>query len=354
MTAEDINQPQPPDGQVLIYEEGGARLRVRLDGHTVWLSQRLIAELYQVSVKTVNEHLKNIYEEGELGADPTIRNFRIVQNEGSRTVARDVDHYNLEAIIAVGYRVRSQRGTAFRRWATAQIRDLLEKGFVLDDDRLKAGKSIGADYFEELLERIRDIRSAERRFHQKITDIFATSIDYDPSHSISRAFFATVQNKLHWAAHGHTAAEIIVQRADASKPNMGLTTWKNAPRGPIRPADVAIAKNYLTELELRALNRIVTMYLDYAEDQANRRKAMHMSDWADRLNAFLSFNEREILEDAGRVSHEVAERLSRTEFEKYNRSRLQNAQEAPRQGDELERRVREVISDDHPSNKQSR
>jgi hypothetical protein len=313
----------PPEGQIVIYRDGATRLQVRVEGRTVWLSQRLMAELFQVSVPTVNEHLASIYSDGEIDRDATIRSFRIVQREGSRDVTRSVDHYNLDAILAVGYRVRSARGTTFRQWATAQLRDLLVKGFVLDDERLKEGRTLGADYFDELLERIRDIRASERMFYQKITDIYATSIDYDPTHPISQTFFATVQNKLHWAIHGRTAAELITQRADASQPHMGMTTWKNAPHGPIRKADVTIAKNYLTEEEIHELNRIVTMYLDYAEDQARRRKPMHMVDWVARLDAFLEFNERNILTHAGSVSHQLAEQHAHAEFEKYETERRQ-------------------------------
>ena len=317
-----------PGGQIVIYQDGATRLQVRIEGRTVWLPQRLIAELYQVSVPTVNEHLANIYGERELDPQATIRSFRIVQREGARDVARHVDHYSLEAILAVGYRVRSHRGTAFRQWATAQLRDLLVKGFVLDDERIKAGRTIGADYFDELLERIRDIRASERLFYQKITDIYATSIDYDPAHPISQTFFATVQNKLHWAIHGHTAAEIIARRADASQPHMGLTTWKNAPHGPIRKADVTVAKNYLTEEEIRELNRIVSMYLDYAEDQARGHRPMHMADWVAKLDAFLQFNERDILTHAGKVSHQLAEEHAHAQFELYEaqRRRLEAAQ----------------------------
>jgi len=302
---------------MLIYEDGAARLQVRLEGQTVWLSQRIMADLYQVSVKTVNEHLVNIYAEGELEQEATIRSFRIVQREGSRDVSRVVEHYSLEAILAVGYRVRSHRGTSFRQWASARLSELLVKGFTMDDERLKAGRSLGVDYFDELLERIRDIRASERLFYQKITDIYATSIDYDASHELSQTFFATVQNKLHWAIHGHTAAELIQQRADASLPNMGLTTWKNAPAGAVRKADVTIAKNYLGEDELRELNRIVTMYLDFAEDQARRRSAMHMADWIGRLDAFLQFNERNVLTHAGTVSRELAEQHAHAEFAKH-------------------------------------
>lgn len=321
--------PIPPEGQLLIYQDGALRLQVRIDGKTVWLTQRLIAELYQVSVKTVSEHLRNVYEEHELDPAATIRKFRIVQTEGSRQVSRVVDHYNLDAILAVGYRVRSPRGTAFRQWATARLSELLVKGFTMDDERIKAGRTLGDAYFDELLERIRDIRASERMFYQKITDIYATSIDYDPMADTTQAFFATVQNKLHWAIHGHTAAELIYQRADASKPRMGLTTWKNAPHGPIRKADVTVAKNYLSEEEIRELNRIVTMYLDYAEDQARRRRPMHMADWEQRLDAFLQFNERNILAHAGNISQEVAEQRARLEFGKHQSERWRIEATAP-------------------------
>lgn len=312
-----------PGGEFLLYasEDGRVRLSVRVQEGTVWLPQRLIAELFQVSVPTVNGHLSNIYDEGELDPGATIRKFRIVQAEGGREVSRLVDHYNLNAILAVGYRVRSVSGTQFRQWATTQLRDLLVKGFVLDDERLKAGDSQIGDYFEELLARIRDIRASERRFYQKITDIYATSIDYDKDAPITKDFFATVQNKLHWAIHGHTAAEVVKKRADASKPNMGLTTWKNAPAGKIRKTDVAIAKNYLSEEELSALNRIVTMYLDYAEDQANRRRTMHMADWVKKLDGFLQFNERNILSHFGKVTKELAEEHARREFDKFEAER---------------------------------
>ncbi|HCU36249.1 MAG TPA: hydroxyacid dehydrogenase [Armatimonadetes bacterium] len=311
--------PGEPGGEFLLYEsdDGAARVEVRLADETVWLTQKLMAELFDRGIPTINEHLSNIYEEGELDPGPTIRKYRIVQTEGGRQVQRLVDHYSLDAIIAVGYRVRSHRGTQFRRWATALLKEYVVKGFVLDDERLKDGGTLGRDYFDELLERIRDIRASERRFYQKITDIYATSIDYDPRHPTTHEFFATVQNKLHWAVHGHTAAEVIAERADATRPHMGLTSWRNAPSGKVRRHDVSIAKNYLTEDELRALNRIVTQYLDYAEDQAERRRPMRMADWRERLDAFLTFNEREVLEDTGRVSHEVAKRLAETELNAY-------------------------------------
>jgi hypothetical protein len=312
-----------PGGEFLLYtsDDGRVRLSVRVQDGTVWLPQRLIAELFGVSVPTVNEHLANVYEEMELDPGATIRKFRIVQTEGGREVSRLVDHYNLDAILAVGYRVRSIRGTQFRQWATIQLRELLVKGFVLDDERLKEGPTALGDYFDELLERIRDIRASERRFYQKITDIYATSIDYDPKAEITQTFYATVQNKLHWAIHGHTAAEVIVQRADAAKPHMGLTTWKNAPKGKVRKTDVSVAKNYLTEDELRELNRVVTMYLDYAEDQARRRKPMHMTDWVAKLNDFLRFTDRDILTHCGKVSKQIAEEHAHREFEKYEAER---------------------------------
>jgi hypothetical protein len=311
----------PPSGNLLIYQDGATRLQVRLDGQTVWLPQRLIAELLQVSVKTANEHLVNIYEEGELDPGPTIRKFRIVQTEGSRQVSRLVDHYNLGAILAVGYRVRSPIGTRFRQWATARLSELLVKGFTLDDERIKAGRTLGGDYFEELLARIRDIRASERMFYQKITDIYATSIDYDAAAEITKTFFQTVQNKLHWAAHGHTAAEIVRLRADATRPHMGLTTWKNAPGGPVRKGDVSIAKNYLDQQEIDALNRIVSAYLEFAELQAKNRHTMHMADWITKLNGFLELSDRDILIHLGKISHVEAEAYAHGEFVKFETER---------------------------------
>jgi hypothetical protein len=302
-------------------EDGKTKFQVRMEDESVWLSQKLISDLYQVSVKTISEHLVNIYDENELVPEATIRKFRIVQHEGSREVERLVDHYNLEAILAVGYRVRSSRGTQFRKWATSQLNEFLVKGFILDDERLKDGRSIGKNYFQELIERIRDIRSSERQFYQKITDIYATSIDYDSRSEVTEAFYATVQNKLHWAIHGHTAAELIASRVSAEKPSLGLTSWKNSPKGKIRKGDVSIAKNYLNEDELRKLNRFVTMYLDYAEKQAEKEKSMTMKDWALRLDAFLKFNEEQLLTNAGKVSAEVAKRLAENEFEQYEEKR---------------------------------
>lgn len=314
--------PTPPAGQVLIFRDGSLNLQVRLDGQTVWLTQKLIAELFDVSVPTVNEHLTNIYDDNELDPSATIRKFRIVRTEGTRQVSRLVDHYNLEAIVAVGLRVRSNRGTTFRQWAIARLTELLTKGFTLDDERIKAGRTLGDDYFEELLARIRDIRSSERLFYQKITDIYATSIDYDKDSPITQTFFATVQNKLHWAIHGHTAAEVVVERADATKPHMGLLTWKNAPGGPVRKADVTIAKNYLTQEELEGLNRIVSMYLDFAEDQARRKKTMTMAEWVVKLDAFIQFNDRDVLTHPGKVSRESADTHAHMEFAKYDAERI--------------------------------
>ena len=321
------SESDQPTGQVLIYQEGETKLQVRLDGKTVWLTQRLIAELFQTTVPNVNQHLSTIYEEGELNPEATIKRFLIVQTEGSRSVSRMIDHYNLDAILAVGYRVHSPRGTQFRQWATQRLSELLVKGFTLDDERIKAGTTLGYDYFDELLARIRDIRASERLFYQKITDIYATSIDYDSKADITLTFFKTVQNKLHWATHGHTAAEIVRDRANAKLPHMGLTTWKNAPDGPVRKSDVDVAKNYLNRDEIEDLNRIVTMYLDFAEDQARRHVKMHMADWIKKLDAFLQFNQREILTNPGKISHELAEEHAEREFQHYEQKRL--AEPAP-------------------------
>jgi hypothetical protein len=295
--------------------EGG--IEVRVEDETVWLTQRLMAALFEADVRTINEHLGNIYSGGEQHREATIRKFRIVQTEGSREVGRDVDHYNLDAIIAVGFRVNSARAIQFRQWAVGVLRDFAVRGYVLDKERLKNGSFLGKDYFEDLLAEVREIRASERRFYQKITDIYATALDYDPSSETSKTFFATVQNKLHFAIHGHTAAEVIAERADSSKERMGLTTWKNAPRGKILKPDVSIAKNYLTAEELNMLDRIVSMYLDFAEDQALRKIPMTMDDWVAKLNAFLQFNDREILDNAGTVAQEVAKTLAEREFEKY-------------------------------------
>jgi hypothetical protein len=306
--------------EILLYSapEGKTHIDVFYQEETFWLSQKRMADLFGVDVRTINEHLQNIFKSNELDKVSTIRNFRIVQQEGTREVSREVDFYNLDAIIAVGYRVNSHEATRFRIWSTKTLREFIIKGFILDDERLKQGKKFGKDYFDELLERIREIRASERRFYQKITDIYAQcSIDYDPKSDITHTFYKTVQNKLHWAITGHTAAELIAERANAAKPNIGLTNWKNAPKGKILKTDVSIAKNYLAEKELDELNRIVTMYLDYAENQAKRQRQMTMKDWVEKLDGFLTFNEYAVLKDAGRISAEIAKKLAEQQFEQY-------------------------------------
>ena len=306
--------------EILLYTapEGKTHIEVFYEEETFWLSQKKMAELFGVEVPTINYHLKEIFKTNELEEKSTIRIFRIVQKEGTREVSREVDFYSLDAIIAVGYRVNSIEATRFRIWATKALREFIIKGFILDDERLKQGKNFGKDYFDELLERIREIRASERRFYQKITDIYAQcSMDYDPKAEITRSFYKTVQNKLHWAITGHTAAEVIAERADAHKSYMGLTTWKNAPKGKISRTDVTIAKNYLSAPEIDGLNRIVSMYLDYAENQAKRKNAMTMKDWVDRLDAFLQFNEYAVLKDAGRISNEIAKKLAEQQFDQY-------------------------------------
>jgi hypothetical protein len=306
--------------EILLYSvpEGRASIEVFFEAETFWLSQKKMAELFNVDVRTINEHLQNIFISNELEKEATIRKFRIVQPEGTRQVKREVEFYNLDAIIAVGYRVNSMEATRFRIWATKTLREFIIKGFVLDDERLKQGKQFGRDYFEELLERIREIRASERRFYQKITDIYAQcSIDYDPKAEITLQFYKTVQNKLHWAITGQTAAEIIYSRADMSKPNMGLTSWKNAPKGKILKSDISIAKNYLQQEELDELNRIVSMYLDYAENQAKRGIPMSMADWVNKLDGFLQFNEYNVLQHSGNISHEMAKSMAEKQFEQF-------------------------------------
>lgn len=302
-------------------EDGKTKIDVRLENETVWMTQKAMSEMYQTTPQNITLHIKNIYTEQELDEKATCKEYLQVQFEGNREVKRKSKHYNLEMILAVGYRVRSHRGTQFRQWATERLKEYLVKGFTMDDERLKGMRNLGDDYFEELLERIRDIRASEKRFYSKITDIYATSIDYDSQADSSRQFFATVQSKLHFAIHRHTAAELIYKRADAKKKNMGLTTWKS---NQIRKSDVTVAKNYLTEKELKAMNRIVTMYLDFAELQAERRQAMYMEDWIERLDAFLSFNEQEILNHPGKVSRIVAKKLATKQYEKYYQERLEN------------------------------
>ena len=306
--------------EILFYStpEENTNIEVFYENETFWLSQKKMAELFNVDVRTINEHLKNIFQSEELIKEATIRNFRIVQKEGARDVSRDVEFYNLDAIIAVGYRVNSAEATRFRIWSTKTLREYIIKGFVMDDERMKQGAQFGKDYFEELLERIREIRASERRFYQKITDIYAQcSIDYDPKADLTLTFYKTVQNKLHWAITGQTAAEIVAKRANAELPNMGLTTWKNAPTGKILKPDVSIAKNYMQKDEIDELNRIVSMYLDYAENQAKRSVPMTMNDWIQKLDAFLQFNGYEILNNAGSVRHDVAKRLAEKQYEQF-------------------------------------
>jgi len=315
--------PEPSPGQILIYKDAGLSLQVRLDGQTAWLTQLQMAELFQTTPQNITLHLQSIYEEREQIPQTTCKEYLQVRQEGERRVQRALKHYNLDMILAVGYRVRSPRGTQFRQWATARLSELLVKGFTLDDERIKAGRTIGQDYFDELLARIRDIRSSERLFYQKITDIYATSIDYDRSAELTQEFFKTVQNKMHWAAYGHTAAEIVRERADASQPNMGLTNWKNAPGGPLRKADVTIAKNYLKKEELEALNLIVSAYLDFAELQARGHRPMHMREWIAKLDDFLRLSERNVLTTAGKISHALAEEHAYTQFAHYEEERRQ-------------------------------
>jgi len=303
--------------EIILYTspEGNKRVAVYYQGETVWLTQKQLADLFDVDVRTISDHLQTIFQTGELSQESVIRKIRITASDGKAYLT---NLYSLDAIIAVGYRVNSVQATRFRIWATQTLREFIIKGFVLDDERLKQGKRFGVDYFDELLERIREIRASERRFYQKITDIYQQcSIDYDKDAEITLLFFKTVQNKLHWAITGKTAAEIIAERAKATKPHMGLTTWKNAPKGKIHKPDVSIAKNYLEENEIKGLERIVSMYLDYAENQAARQIPMKMTEWVKKLDAFLQFNEYDILNNAGRVSHEIAKTLAEQEYEKF-------------------------------------
>ena len=337
MDEELLPGPLPPDGQVIIYHDGATNLQVSLDGQTVWLTQAAMAELFQTSVPNINIHIRNILEEEELEQESVIKEYLTTAADGKNYRTK---HYSLDMILAVGYRVRSARGTAFRQWATARLSELLVKGFTLDDERIKAGRALGADYFEELLARIRDIRSSERLFYQKITDIYATSIDYDQNAEMTRQFFQIVQNKMHWAAHGHTAAEIVGQRADAAKPHMGLTSWKNAPGGPVRKTDVAIAKNYLTEPEIEALNLIVSAYLDFAELQARGHRPMHMADWIGKLDDFLRLSNQELLSHAGKISHQQAEEHAHAQYALHEAERRRLEAEQPTS--DFDRAVQEV------------
>ena len=300
-----------------MYQVSGdeQKIRVRIEDENVWLDQKLIADLFAVSVPTVNEHIKNIFSDGELEKGATIRKFRIVQKEGNRAISRKIEHYNLDIILAVGYRVRSDRGTQFRKWATERLREYLIKGFTMDDERLKQGGG-RERYFQELLQRIRDIRSSERMFYQKVTDIYATSIDYKGDAELTQKFFATVQNKMHYAVHAHTAAEIISERADSKRPLMGLTSFKG---GYITTNDIVVAKNYLTESEINELSLIVSLYIDFAELQAAGGRLMKMQDWIKKLDEFLVISEKKLLHSAGKISAKQAENMALKEYEKYRR-----------------------------------
>lgn len=322
-----MSQRLPQKSHFLVYqaEDGTFKIDVRLEDETVWLTQQHMAELFQTTQQNISLHIQTIYDEGELQREATHKKFLSVRQEGNREVKRNLDYYNLDMIISVGYRVKSHVATRFRIWATQRLTEYVVKGFTMDDERLK-NPDHPFDYFDELLRRIQDIRTSERRFYQKITDIYATSIDYDPTQEISLTFFKTVQNKMHWAITGQTAAEIVHKRADHTKPNMGLTNWRGCK---VRKQDVTIAKNYLNEEELAALNNLVEQYLIYAEGQAMRRIPMTMKDWADKLDAFLQFNERDILENAGKISHEMAKEFAEAEYEIYHRECIREQDQKP-------------------------
>lgn len=333
-------------GQLLVYEaeDGRIKIDVRLADETVWLTQAQMADLFQTSQQNISLHIRNVYDEGELTPGATHKKFLSVRLEGSREVQRSLDHYNLDMIISVGYRVKSHVATRFRIWATQRLKEYIIKGFTLDDERLK-NPDQPFDYFEELTRRIQDIRTSERRFYQKITDIYATSIDYDPTLDISIRFFQTVQNKMHWAITGKTAAEIVHQRADADKPNMGLTNWRGAE---VRKQDVIIAKNYLDEAELAALNNLVEQYLVFAEGQAMRRIPMHMQDWISKLDAFLNINDREILTHAGKISHEMARALAESEYDRFNRERIGEQDQTGNAFDKMIERIPKAKTEKKP------
>ena len=311
--------PTNPGGEFLLYQtqDGRTRIQCRFEGETLWLTQQQMAELFQTTKQNVSQHIQSVYNDGELQSEATVKKFLTVRQEGQRQVQRNLDYFNLDVIISVGYRVNSLRGTQFRIWATQRLREYLVKGFAMDDERLKAAG--GGNYFDELLARIRDIRSSEKVFWRKVLDIYATSIDYDPKAEMSQEFFKVVQNKMHWASHGHTAAEIIAERVDARQPNMGMTNW---PGDSIRKMDVGIAKNYLRPQELEVLNRMVTAYLELAELQALNRQPMYMKDWVARLDDFLKMTGREILTHAGTVGHQEALEKARQEYDKYQQGIL--------------------------------
>ena len=293
---------------------GQDTIEVKVEGETIWLTQKLIAKLFDVNIATINEHLKNIFKTNELEENSVIRKFLITASDGKNY---NTKHYNLEVIISLGYRINSKKATEFRRWATQILKTFATRGYVLDNERLKNGSYLNPQYYKDLILEIRDIRESERNFYQQITDIYVTALDYDLKAPTTKDFFATVQNKLHWAIHGHTASELLVERANHQKEFMGLTNWKKAPNGKILKSDVTVAKNYLSQNEIKSLDRIVTMYLDYAEDQAERNIPMTMKDWRQKLNAFLQFNEREILQNAGKVTAVIAKEFAISEFEKY-------------------------------------
>lgn len=309
------------DSEILLYqtEDGQTKIDVRLEDETVWLNQKQLIELFQTTKQNVSLHIRNIFKEGELEENSVVKDYLTTAADGKNYSTK---YYNLDVIISVGYRVKSHRGTQFRIWATTQLREYLIKGFVLNDERLKETGHTNK-YFDELLERIRDIRSSEKIFYAKIKDIYTTAIDYNPNTEESQLFFKSVQNKMHWAIHGHTASEIIYKRVDSGKQNMGLATWKNAPHGNIRKTDVSIAKNYLNEDELKDLNLIVDQYLSFAELQARNRKPMFMKDWINKLNDFMTLNDKEILEHAGTISAKMAKELSESEYEKYRKNRIE-------------------------------
>lgn len=305
------------DFLIFTKQTGGDGIQVRLHDENIWLTQKSMAQLFDCSIDNIALHLKNIFQTGELDEMATTEDSSVVQTEGERNVRRNVRFYNLDAVISVGYRINSVRATQFRKWATDILKQFTIKGYLLDKTRLENGQIFDENYFDHLLDEIREIRASERKFYQKITDIYATASDYSPNSIISKTFFATVQNKLHYAIHGSTAAEVIYTRADHQKKNMGLTSWKNSPKGKILKSDVSIAKNYLSETELQDLNQFVSMYLDYAERQAKKKIPMTMEDWAKKLDVFLEFNEEAILTDKGKVSTAIAKSFAESEFEKY-------------------------------------
>jgi len=345
-----MSDSKEPNSEFILYttEDGQIHVECRLEDGSIWLSQLLIAELFDRDVRTINEHLGNLFNEQELLPESTIRKFRIVRTEGGREVARVVDHYNLEAILAVGFRVKSPRGTQFRRWANTRLREYLVKGFAMDDERLKNPPLPGAsklpDYFDELLARIRDIRASERRMYLRVKDIFSLAADYAPTNKESTRFFRIIQNKLHYAATGKTAAEIIYERADVNLPNMGLTVWNGEI---VRKGDVTVAKNYLSEVEIDALNRIVVMWLDFAEDQANRRKQVFLNDWQEKLDQFLTFNDRKVLQNAGAVSKKQADEKAKTTYDQFE---VQRRAEREQSGAAESIKALEVLSKESQKN----